>query len=83
MKKHLWSVSETMVPYKHVFDFNQALMDFGATVCAARQPKCDSCPMTRQCKSFKRMKAASVGSRATARDKPLGSRTLARGRRKP
>src|SRR5690242_2332867 len=41
MKKHLWSVSETMVPYKHVFDFNQALMDFGATVCSARLPKCD------------------------------------------
>ena len=57
MKKQLWSVSEAMVPYKHVFDFNQALMDFGATVCAARQPKCDACPMTRQCKSFKRLNA--------------------------
>ena len=58
MRKHLWSVSEVLVPYKHVFDFNQALMDFGATVCAARQPKCDSCPMARQCKSFKRLKTA-------------------------
>jgi len=58
MKKHLWTVSEVLVPHKHVFDFNQALMDFGATVCAARQPKCDACPMTRRCKSFTRMKAA-------------------------
>ena len=72
MKKHLWSVSEALVPYKHVFDFNQALMDFGATVCAARQPKCDSCPMRRQCKSFKRVNAASLDSPA-----------LARGKRKP
>jgi A/G-specific adenine glycosylase len=54
MRKHLWSMSEVLVPYKHVFDFNQALMDFGATVCAARQPKCGDCPMTRRCKSFRR-----------------------------
>jgi len=57
MRKHLWNVSEVLVPYKHVFDFNQALMDFGATVCTARQPKCDRCPMTPQCKSVKKLKA--------------------------
>src|SRR5438046_5830976 len=52
MKKHLWAVSETLVPHKHVFDFNQALMDLGATVCVARKPKCDECPMTSLCSSF-------------------------------
>jgi A/G-specific adenine glycosylase len=51
-RKHLWLLSETLVPRKHVFDFNQALMDFGATVCVARKPKCDACPMTRQCASY-------------------------------
>ncbi len=52
MKKHLWAVSETLVPRKHVFDFNQALMDLGATICVARRPKCQSCPMTSLCSSF-------------------------------
>jgi A/G-specific adenine glycosylase len=52
MKKHLWTVSEALVPRKHVFDFNQALMDLGATVCVARRPKCESCPMTSLCSSF-------------------------------
>src|SRR3954468_11464121 len=52
MKKHLWAVSETVVPHKHVFDFNQALMDLGATVCVARNPKCESCPMTGLCRSY-------------------------------
>src|SRR6266545_2390742 len=52
MKKHLWAVSEAIVPYKHVFDFNQALMDLGATVRVARKPKCDECPMTSLCSSF-------------------------------
>src|SRR6188472_1373812 len=30
MKRHLWAISETLVPSRHVFDFNQALMDLGA-----------------------------------------------------
>jgi len=52
MKRHLWRLSEAMVPQRHVFDFNQALMDLGATVCVARKPKCDCCPMTSLCSSF-------------------------------
>jgi A/G-specific adenine glycosylase len=52
MRRQLWALSETLVPRKHVFDFNQALMDFGATVCIARKPKCDACPMTKLCRSF-------------------------------
>jgi A/G-specific adenine glycosylase len=53
MKKHLWAVSEVMVPQKQVFDFNQALMDFGAMVCVARNPKCLVCPMSKDCLAFK------------------------------
>src|SRR5215216_5155149 len=52
MRRHLWALSEALVPRKHVFDFNQALMDFGATVCIARKPRCEVCPMTRFCGSF-------------------------------
>jgi A/G-specific adenine glycosylase len=49
MRKHLWNVSEVLVPRKHVFDFNQALMDLGAMVCVARKPKCLICPMLKMC----------------------------------
>jgi len=52
MKKQLWALSEVLVPHKHVFDFNQALMDLGATVCMARKARCESCPMTRLCSSY-------------------------------
>ena len=54
MRKRLWAISEALVPHKHVFDFNQALMDLGAMVCVARKPKCDVCPMTKLCRSFPR-----------------------------
>jgi A/G-specific adenine glycosylase len=52
MRRHLWAVSEAMVPRKRVFDFNQALMDFGALLCTARKPKCLVCPMARSCRSY-------------------------------
>jgi A/G-specific adenine glycosylase len=52
MKRHLWTLSETLVPIRHVFDFNQALMDFGAMICVARNPKCLICPMSKGCRSF-------------------------------
>jgi A/G-specific adenine glycosylase len=51
MKKHLWAVSSAVLPQKHVFDFNQALMDFGATHCSARKPKCPTCSMKGFCRS--------------------------------
>jgi len=49
MKRHLWTVSDTLVPSRDVFDFNQALMDFGAMICVARNPRCLVCPMARDC----------------------------------
>ena len=48
MKRHLWTLSETLMPHAHVFDFNQALMDFGAMICVARNPKCLVCPMAEE-----------------------------------
>lgn len=51
-RRHLWAVSEVLVPRKRVFDFNQALMDLGALVCVARKPKCLVCPMTKICASY-------------------------------
>jgi A/G-specific adenine glycosylase len=52
MKRHLWKISETVMPQRQVFDFNQALMDFGAMICVARNPKCLVCPMAKSCRAY-------------------------------
>jgi len=65
MRRHLWALSEALVPRRHVFDFNQALMDLGATICVARKPKCNACPMTKLCTSVSKM------SVPAARTQPL------------
>jgi A/G-specific adenine glycosylase len=54
MKRRLWDVSWAVLPYRRVFDFNQALMDFGATVCSARAPSCGTCPMRSRCRAYAR-----------------------------
>jgi A/G-specific adenine glycosylase len=48
----LWTISELLVPIRRAFDFNQGLMDFGAMVCTARNPKCSACPMRGACRAY-------------------------------
>jgi len=33
-------------------DFNQALMELGATICTPRAPRCSECPVVRRCGAF-------------------------------
>jgi A/G-specific adenine glycosylase len=54
MNRRLWTISEALVPRRGVFDFNQALMDFGAMVCVARHPRCLVCPMSGSCRALGR-----------------------------
>jgi A/G-specific adenine glycosylase len=43
---------QALVPRGRGHDWNSALMDFGATVCTARAPKCSTCPLKVVCASF-------------------------------
>jgi A/G-specific adenine glycosylase len=52
VQKELWQLSEALIPADKAYDFNQALMDFGATMCSARKPLCLICPMQQICKAF-------------------------------
>jgi A/G-specific adenine glycosylase len=62
VRRHLWAVSRALLPRVRVFDFNQALMDFGAMVCPARKPRCPACPMRRSCAAYGTLQQA-AGSR--------------------
>jgi A/G-specific adenine glycosylase len=48
----LWDLAGRLLPRAAAYDFNQALMDLGATVCTARKPRCASCPLARLCASY-------------------------------
>jgi len=48
----LWRVSESVTPAKATADFNQAMMDLGATLCTRSRPACDRCPLAANCQGL-------------------------------
>lgn len=53
-QKIFWKKSEEILPEKNCGDFNQALMELGATVCVPENPLCLICPLQSSCESKKR-----------------------------
>jgi A/G-specific adenine glycosylase len=45
----LWRRAAQLVPADAAADFNQALMELGATVCTPRAPRCPDCPLASRC----------------------------------
>ncbi|RZM83018.1 A/G-specific adenine glycosylase [Leptolyngbya iicbica LK] len=48
----LWQLSTALVPPREARDFNQALMDLGATVCTRHRPACLICPWRSPCAAY-------------------------------
>jgi A/G-specific adenine glycosylase len=48
--KRTWWLVDALVPPGRAGDWNQALMDLGATICTARAPRCDACPVATACR---------------------------------
>lgn len=51
IKKALWARAGELVPDDRPGDFNQALMELGATVCSVRSPSCHRCPWQGNCQA--------------------------------
>jgi A/G-specific adenine glycosylase len=47
-----WKLAEAALPAGKAYDWNQALMDLGATVCTATTPACETCPMQQVCRAY-------------------------------
>jgi A/G-specific adenine glycosylase len=47
--KQTWQRAQSHLSASRPGDFNQAMMELGATVCTPRQPKCGMCPVRKWC----------------------------------
>lgn len=52
-EKRLWEIAKENLPKGKAGDFNQALMDLGATICIPGNPRCSICPVMEFCESYK------------------------------
>jgi len=49
-----------LIPEQRPGDFNQALMEIGATICTPRRPDCQKCPVKNDCMAALKMKQDSL-----------------------
>ncbi len=52
VRKKLHAFVQSHLPSGRASDYNQALMELGATVCLPKNPECASCPLNADCKAF-------------------------------
>ncbi|KAL3517917.1 hypothetical protein ACH5RR_020506 [Cinchona calisaya] len=50
--KKIWKLAGQLVDPCRPGDFNQALMELGATVCTPSSPSCDGCPISSKCQAL-------------------------------
>ncbi|XP_014794497.1 PREDICTED: A/G-specific adenine DNA glycosylase [Calidris pugnax] len=51
----LWDMANALVDRSRPGDFNQALMELGATVCVPKAPLCGECPVKQHCRARHRV----------------------------
>lgn len=49
VEKHLWQLTDALTPSVRTGEYNQAMMDLGATLCTRSSPRCDRCPVVKSC----------------------------------
>jgi A/G-specific adenine glycosylase len=50
--RDILALAEWALPPGQAYDWQQALMDLGATICFARKPLCERCPLTDACAAW-------------------------------
>jgi len=55
-KKLYTELADSLLDKRHPGIYNQAIMDFGATVCKPQNPLCDNCPLQKDCGAYQQDK---------------------------
>jgi A/G-specific adenine glycosylase len=60
VKKRIHALADQCLDFAQPGTYNQAMMDFGATVCKPQQPLCSQCPMQSICVAFQQERVADI-----------------------
>lgn len=53
VKNNIQELANTLIDIEHPGEFNQSLMEIGATVCTPANPRCSECPLSGGCTTFR------------------------------
>ena len=59
-KEQMLALAEGVLPGGKAYDWNQALMDLGATTCTSTNPQCVQCPLQEVCNAYREMRQHSL-----------------------
>lgn len=77
VKKELWQDLITIMPKDRPGDFNQSLMELGATVCLPNgKPLCDQCPVMHLCKAFQKDIVMELPVKPSKKDRRIEEKTI-------
>ena len=68
-EKIFWNLSEDLLDKKNIFNFQQGVMDVGAQLCLPKNPRCDLCPVSKDCQSNLRNEFPLLSKKSVKRKK--------------
>jgi A/G-specific adenine glycosylase len=77
IKKRIKLEVNDIIPKKRIGDYNQALMEIGATVCLPYGvPKCEICPLKESCRAFKKDLQGLIPAKRKSKKVPVIDKTV-------
>jgi A/G-specific adenine glycosylase len=68
--KNIWQIAKTLTPQTRAHDYNQAIMDLGATLCTPKKPLCLYCPMQSDCAAFQQNRVLELPQKTARKATP-------------
>jgi A/G-specific adenine glycosylase len=68
INQQLWELADRHTPLEEYAQYNQAIMDLGATICVRSKPLCGRCPVSRHCQA--RIQSRTQEFPHTQKDRP-------------
>ena len=68
-EKVFWNLSEDLLDKKNIFNFQQGVMDVGAQLCLPKNPRCNLCPVSKDCESNLRNEFPLLSKKSVKRKK--------------
>lgn len=69
-EKEIQQQANELLDEKRPGDFNQALMELGATICTPKNPNCNACPVNDTCVAYRTAKTETIPYKSPAKKKP-------------
>ena len=67
----MWQAAESRLPTRDIGAYTQGVMDLGAQVCTARNPRCEACPVAADCVARIEQRVAELPGRRARKAPPV------------